>query len=83
MIEVAEKIIGILKQAPGSVVNVEVDTESLSVHSRSTMIKAPPFITGYGGADELAEILGAFSNWQGAFEVSGMRSDDKFEFWIN
>lgn len=83
MIEVAERIIDILNQAPGAVVNVEVDAQSLSVHSRNTKIEEPPFITGFGGADELADILGAFSNWQGAFEVSGMRSEDKFEFWIN
>ncbi|WGK63509.1 hypothetical protein QAO71_17220 (plasmid) [Halopseudomonas sp. SMJS2] len=83
MIEIAEKILDIFDQAPGTVVNVEVGAESLSVHSSKTTAKEPPFITGYGGATELAQILDAFSNWQGAFEVSGMRADGRYEFWIN
>lgn len=83
MIEVAEKIIAILDQAPGALVNVEVDAGTLSVDSTFTEGKEPPFITGFGGADELAGILDAFSNWQGVFEVSGIRSGDTYEFWVN
>ena len=83
MVEIAEKIIDILGQALEGVVNIEVDPPSVRAHAIRTTTSQPPLITVFGTAIELAEMLAAFSTWRGPFEVSGMRSEDGYEFWIN
>ncbi len=80
---IAAKVISILDEHQGSVVFIDVSSQTCEVEPAPSEKGEPPFITGFGGISELAEILKAFSHWQGTFQVGGILSDGCYEFWIN